>query len=384
LEQVFIYKMERHYYNLNSEHYQSPRRYAMHRKMSVGLTAVLSTCLVLAALALAEPMPKFLSYQGYLKDDAGKPAVGPKNLTFSFYSTNRPETNPVASFTYPDVPLTNGVYSMQLGPINQIGPQQYYLGVQVAGGPVLTPLHTLTIVPYAYNAAVALKVIDGAVTSTQLADSSVISAKISGPLPLSVGGTGGTSAAAARANLAVPGLATANTFITSQTITAGSANKGLVVRGSGRQMANLQEWQDGLGATMAVVSPIGNVGIGTAAPSQKLTVAGTIETTSGGVKFPDSTVQTTASTPSWHQILPEAQRFQLVMNDEAVLDRETGLVWARTPLYASRNWYNASMKCQTASIGGRMGWRDCRQLKSFTHSLIRHRPFYRCPSGIRF
>jgi len=37
-----------------------------------------------------------------------------------------------------------------------------------------------------------------------------------------------------------------------------------------------------------------NVGIGTTAPGQKLTVAGTIESTSGGVKFPDGTTQTTA------------------------------------------------------------------------------------------
>jgi hypothetical protein len=38
----------------------------------------------------------------------------------------------------------------------------------------------------------------------------------------------------------------------------------------------------------------GNVGVGTTNPGQKLSVAGTIESTSGGVKFPDGTVQTTA------------------------------------------------------------------------------------------
>ncbi|MEI7725191.1 MAG: hypothetical protein WCK09_08805 [Bacteroidota bacterium] len=37
------------------------------------------------------------------------------------------------------------------------------------------------------------------------------------------------------------------------------------------------------------------IGIGTTNPGQKLTVAGTIETTSGGVKFPDGTTQTTAA-----------------------------------------------------------------------------------------
>ncbi len=39
----------------------------------------------------------------------------------------------------------------------------------------------------------------------------------------------------------------------------------------------------------------GDIGIGTTSPSSKLTVAGTIESTSGGVKFPDGTTQTTAA-----------------------------------------------------------------------------------------
>jgi hypothetical protein len=39
-----------------------------------------------------------------------------------------------------------------------------------------------------------------------------------------------------------------------------------------------------------------NVGIGTSTPGSKLTVAGIIESTSGGVKFPDGTTQTTAAT----------------------------------------------------------------------------------------
>lgn len=37
----------------------------------------------------------------------------------------------------------------------------------------------------------------------------------------------------------------------------------------------------------------GNVGIGVS-PSQKLSVAGTVESTSGGFKFPDGTIQTTS------------------------------------------------------------------------------------------
>ena len=47
--------------------------------------------------------------------------------------------------------------------------------------------------------------------------------------------------------------------------------------------------------TLVVANEL-NVGIGTATPGSKLTVAGTIETTSGGIRFPDGTVQTTAAT----------------------------------------------------------------------------------------
>jgi hypothetical protein len=46
------------------------------------------------------------------------------------------------------------------------------------------------------------------------------------------------------------------------------------------------------------VNSSGNVGIGTAGPGQKLSVAGTIESTSGGFKFPDGSVQTKAATGS--------------------------------------------------------------------------------------
>jgi hypothetical protein len=50
----------------------------------------------------------------------------------------------------------------------------------------------------------------------------------------------------------------------------------------------------------------GNVGIGIANPASKLSVAGVIQSTTGGVKFPDGTVQTTAIAPQRLQALEAA------------------------------------------------------------------------------
>jgi len=83
--------------------------------------------------------------------------------------------------------------------------------------------------------------------------------------------------------------------------------------------------------------------------------------------------QTTANgpyyaTPSWDQTLPVATRFVVLTNfsSQAVLDRETGLVWERTPSksdipavppggVATDNY--AAARCFERNIGGRYGWR---------------------------
>jgi hypothetical protein len=49
------------------------------------------------------------------------------------------------------------------------------------------------------------------------------------------------------------------------------------------------------GAERMRINAIGNVGIGTEDPTQKLDVAGTIRSSSGGFMFPDGTTQTTAT-----------------------------------------------------------------------------------------
>ena len=62
--------------------------------------------------------------------------------------------------------------------------------------------------------------------------------------------------------------------------------------------------------------------------------------------------------PQWSQKLPATQRFDLVFGGEAVLDKETGLVWQRLVWGAPPwwTWAGARTQCNVSLIGGRLGW----------------------------
>jgi len=78
---------------------------------------------------------------------------------------------------------------------------------------------------------------------------------------------------------------------------------------------------------------------------------------------PGSTMKTLDEIPpTWSQKLQCDQtacpRFELVMDGYAVLDKETGLVWAKDAnLFGSLSWESAQYEPFDIGIGGRMGWR---------------------------
>jgi len=70
------------------------------------------------------------------------------------------------------------------------------------------------------------------------------------------------------------------------------------------------------------------------------------------------------ATPSWDEKLTcttttNCPRFEVLTNwsKEAVLDKETGLIWQLAPGPTAVTWEVCSTSCLTVIIGGRLGWR---------------------------
>jgi Protein of unknown function (DUF1566) len=92
---------------------------------------------------------------------------------------------------------------------------------------------------------------------------------------------------------------------------------------------------------------------------------------------------------SWDRRIDKAQRrFKLLneFNTEAVLDKETGLVWERSPNKNVVAWPNARLMCAQKGVGGRGGWRlpTFNELASLVDPAITDPTIPRLPAGHPF
>ncbi len=133
-------------------------------------------------------------------------------------------------------------------------------------------------------------------------------------------------------------------------------------------------WRLNNGGNRLTVTDTGNVGVGTAVPGARLTVAGLIESTSGGIKFPDGSIQTSAGGGA-------GGGSELVLLDvtgsptvELFADDPQG---GNPPVGAVANFYNASgdktVEVDAGSTGGGSvelrnteGFRTIRMLGDYT------------------
>lgn len=66
-----------------------------------------------------------------------------------------------------------------------------------------------------------------------------------------------------------------------------------------------------------------------------------------------------AKPPLWDKAIRGKGRFKVLkqFGKEAVLDKDTGLVWDRSPSLNVANWYFQSEICLLRAVGGRLGFR---------------------------
>lgn len=201
----------------------------MFRKYTIGI------CLVIGCVGIAwGAVPQTLTYQGYLKNTDGTPVNTATNVKFALYSST---SGAGAVWTSSTVSVTpaNGIYSIELGPIDLPFDRPYYLGVTAGADPEMRPLQALASVPYAMRARSADTVPSGAITDSSIAG----------------------TISATKLDLSTVVAKTGDVMTGPLTLPA----NGLTV------------------GTDQIVASAGNVGIGTASPSEKLEVAGTAKAT---------------------------------------------------------------------------------------------------------
>lgn len=251
-----------------------------------------------------------ITYQGSLKNGAN-PASGNYDFEFQLFDDAIVGTPASSVITKSGVLVTNGIFSVKLdfGTATFPAFSNRYLQINVrqTGGGAFTPLaprQSVTTAPYSIKSIEAIT----ALNATQLGGLSSSSFIQNTTLPqassdFNISGTGTANRLRSTGNadfLGSVGIGITAPIYKLQIID--SSNTGLRVQtnGAGGTVASFggngafQIDAPGVVGGRFNVLQNGNVGIGTATPTEKLSVNGNIQSTSGGFKFPDGSTQTTA------------------------------------------------------------------------------------------
>ncbi len=249
---------------------------------------ILLFLLICLAYSFAE-VPCKINYQGRLIEN-NMPVDGTKPMSFSIYDSAAGGDELWTSGNV-DITVYNGLFRYVLGEgfidgspvadlsgINWTAGETLYLEVQV-GADILTPREAIYAYPYAINS----HLLEGATKEYFLNTSAETQKKDGGLNIMGNVGIGTTDPQGYKLYVAGDILSNTGRFY--------NADKDdyIEIRASDESIRFFT--QD---AEKLTILNSGRVGIGTTSPGEKLTVTGTIESTTGGVKFPDGTLQTTA------------------------------------------------------------------------------------------
>src|SRR6266478_700274 len=282
------------------------------------------------------PVPRLVKFAGTLKDELGKPRTGVAGVTFAVYKEQ--EGGAALWLETQNVELDEqGRYTVLLGSTKNeglplelfISGEPRWLGVQVNLPKELEqPRVLLVSVPYALKAADAETLGGKPLSSFVLASPSSGSGTGVGTVFPSTGaigaatiGGGGTQNFVAKFDATGANVVNSSIFDTGTNVGIGTSSPARTlhlkssapaIRLEDTNLPNsfweLQQSAFVLdtfgflryenGAAVAsksfVMSSGGNFGIGTGTPTQKLSVTGMIQSTTGGFMFPDGSVQATA------------------------------------------------------------------------------------------
>jgi hypothetical protein len=268
---------------------------------------LLTVLVLLISLAYSfADVPCKINYQGRLIEN-NVPVDGTKTMKFTIYNSLQGGDELWTSGEV-DVTVYNGLFRYVLGSdgedlssIPWTAGETLYLEVKV-GDDILTPREPLYAYPYAISSLLATdsQLLEGK-TKEYFLNTSADSQTKQGNLNI-VGNLGiGTMSPAGPLEVKADNQGSLVLRLSNKTNGSSmdfwsygiqSVGENLYLRsGSGKGLSLGVDGTD----NKLYINTSGNVGIGTTNPGEKLTVAGTIESTTGGVKFPDGSLQTTAA-----------------------------------------------------------------------------------------
>lgn len=270
------------------------------------IVLIVSIILTLTCGAVFAQTTEF-TYQGSLKDGAN-PASGSYDFQFALFDAGGGLNGFLAKN---NVAVANGLFSVKLDFGNLFPGANRFLEIRVrqtGGGAftVLAPRQQVTTSPYSITSLNSAQL--GGLTSGGFIQNTTSPQSSSN---FNITGTGIVQRLIATENAFIAGNVGIGTDAPQQTLhvvgseilSTGNAS-GFKFRDRG-SASSADDWvwysngniarffRAGTGDLMSVQTN-GNVGVGTVSPGEKLSVNGKIQSTSGGFKFPDGSLQTTA------------------------------------------------------------------------------------------